>query len=164
MKTFLLHIIIAFVAAYQFFLHLQVLPYNATTASGVFFTVFFLLWPTSLLYHPSYFRKLPKAINLFFFFVKEVLLANLKIAYDIITPNYIMRPAFLALPLTLKDDVGITLLACMISLTPGSLSVDLREDKGVLYVHTLYVKNNELEQMKKFIKHGFERRIIELIT
>ena len=164
MKTFIIHGIIAFVTAYQFFLNLNILPYNALTTSAVFFTVFFLLWPTSLLYHPSYFQKLPKAFWLLFFFMKEVMIANLKIAYDIITPHLIITPVVIALPLDVKTDEDITLLSILISLTPGTLSLDVSEDRKVLYVHALYLKNNDTELLKQSIKHGFERRIIELRT
>jgi multicomponent Na+:H+ antiporter subunit E len=164
MKTFLIHSALSFLFAYQFFKLTDILPYNATTAAGVYLLAFMMLWMTSPLYHRAYFRKLPKAINFIFYFLKEVLVANLKIAYDIVTPHYIMKPAVLALPLDVKEDLEITLLACMISLTPGSLTLDVREDKQVLYVHTLYVKKGDLEKLKHQIKHGFERRILELTT
>ncbi|MFT2009433.1 Na+/H+ antiporter subunit E [Pontibacter sp. 13R65] len=164
MKTFLIHSSISFLGAYQFFKLSDLLPYNATTAAGVFLVILVVLWLTSPLYHRAYFRKLPKVLNFVLFFLKEVVVANLKIAYDIITPKYMMKPAVLALPLDVKEDLDITLLACMISLTPGSLTLDVREDKKVLYVHTLYVENDDLDKLKRLIKNGFERRILELTT
>jgi multicomponent Na+:H+ antiporter subunit E len=165
MRLFFIHLIIAFTAAFTIFKYGRLpIPYNATTGLGLFLAIFFLLWLSSFMYRRSYFRKLPKAINLAFFFIKELLVANLKIAYDIITPRYIMTPTVIALPLTVKTNEEITLLAILISLTPGTLSLDVSDDCKVLYVHSLYVTAHDVELTKQNLKHGFERRILELTT
>ncbi|MFC5271892.1 Na+/H+ antiporter subunit E [Adhaeribacter terreus] len=163
MKTFALHFLLAFVADFLIMKNdVLALPYNAFWAVVVFLALFAVLWASSFFYRRAYFRKLPKAITLALFFLKELIKANLKIAYDILTPRYILSPAIIALPLDIKTDGEITLLAILITLTPGTLSVDVREDRKVLYVHALYIKNNDLEQIKHVLKHGFERRLMEL--
>lgn len=163
MKTFSVHFIIAFVGSYVYFKYNDaMLPYNAIWAVAASVAIMFVLWLTSPLYHKSYFRKLPKAIAFVVYFLKELLVANLKVAYDILTPNYRMKPTVVALPLSVTTDIEITLLAGIITLTPGSLSIDVRSDRKVLYVHTLYLKHNDVEQLKHSLKHGYERRIMEL--
>ncbi|TXK51932.1 cation:proton antiporter [Pontibacter qinzhouensis] len=164
MRIFLIHSGLSFLIAYQFFKLTDLLPYNAVTASGVFILFFMTLWLSSALYSRSYFRKIPIAIEFIIFFLKEVVVANLRIAYDIITPSYLMKPAVIALPLDVKTDLEITLLSCIISLTPGSLTLDVREDKQVMYLHTLYAEHDNLDKIKHTIKDGFERRILELTT
>ncbi|AHM60100.1 monovalent cation/H+ antiporter subunit E [Flammeovirgaceae bacterium 311] len=164
MKTFSLHTIIALVLSYLFFRYGSLIPYTATTSVLVFIVVFTLLWLSAAAYHFSYFRKLPKAISFLLFFLKEVFVANLKIAYDIITPRYRMRPTVIALPLTAKTNVEITLLACMITLTPGSLTLDVSEDKKILWVHILYLEEGGVEEIVHNLKWGFERRLLELTT
>ena len=165
MRLFFIHCVIAFTLI--FFILREggfPLPYNAATASLAFLLLFLMLWLSSFLYHRTYFRKLPKAVNFFFFFLKELLVANVKIAFDILTPHYYMRPTVLALPLRARTNLEITLLANMITLTPGTLSIDVSKNRRVLYVHALYVKGNDIEKLKHQIKDGFERRLLELTT
>lgn len=165
MKTFLLHSILAFTATYIFFAQDNLpVAYNAETTTGMFIGLMAIMWLSSSLYHRSYFRKLPKALILLFYFLKELFLANLKVAFDIVTPKYYMQPTIIALPLSVKTDFEITLLASIITLTPGTLSIDVRTDKKVLFLHALYVKNDDVEQLKNHIKQGFERKILELTT
>jgi len=163
MKIFAIHFFIAFLADY-ILLENQLVPltYNALSAVIVFLAVFFLLWLSSFFYRRSYFRKLPKAVNFFFFFLKETIKSNIKIAYYIITPRYILSPAIIALPLDLQTDGEITLMAILISLTPGTLSLDVSNDRKTFYVHALYADQHEIEHIKHVLKFGFERRILEL--
>lgn len=163
MKTFIVHAIIAFLATYVYFKYGDpMLPYNAVWSVFVGSCIMGLLWLTSPFYHRAYFHKLPRAISLAVYFLKELLIANLRVAYDIITPNYHMEPTVFALPLTVTTDLEITLLVGFITLTPGSLAIDLSSDHRMLYIHTLYLEKNDVEELKASIKSGFERRILEL--
>lgn len=166
MRTFTLHFILALALVYTYFNVWEdtLFTYTAVSTVLVFSLLFFLLWLSTYFYQRSYFRKLPKFFSLLFFFLKEMLVANLKIAYEIITPRYHMQPTVLALPLDAKTDLEITLLANMISLTPGTLSIDVSPDRKHLYVHALYLKGRSMEELKQHIKHGFERRILELTS
>jgi multicomponent Na+:H+ antiporter subunit E len=64
-------------------------------------------------------------------------------------------------PLDAESDLEITLLANLISLTPGTLSLDVSDDKKVLYVHSMYIEDKE--EFIHGIKNGFERRLLELL-
>jgi multicomponent Na+:H+ antiporter subunit E len=163
MKTFIVHFLIAFFGSYVYFLYGNPpVPHNAIWAVVMAVIIMFVLWLSSPFYHRSYFHKLPKAFNFIMFFLKELVVANLMVAYDILTPNYRMKPTVIALPLDAKTDMEITLLSGIITLTPGSLSIDVSADRKVLYVHTLYVTHNDLELTKEKIKYGFERRLLQL--
>jgi multicomponent Na+:H+ antiporter subunit E len=70
-----------------------------------------------------------------------------------------MSPAIIAFPLSVSRDVEITILANLITLTPGTLSVDVSADRKWLYVHALDCKDPEA--LKQSIADGFERRVIE---
>ena len=163
MKTLVTHIILTVVGSYLFFRHT---PYEGTAikASIVGTILFLLLWLSSFIYQRSYFRKLPKAFLLFLHFSKEFITANLRIAHDILTLKYHMQPTLIALPLTVRSDFEITMLACIITLTPGTLSIDISPDKKLLYIHSLYVPAGGVEVLKQEIKDGFEKRIMELIA
>ena len=72
-----------------------------------------------------------------------------------------MKPGIVKVPLTIQSNLGITFLANMISLTPGTLSLDVSNDKKVLYVHAMYVTDKE--EFIDSIKNGFEKRILEIL-
>ena len=100
------------------------------------------------------------AIGLIVFFLRELLLSSVRVAIDVLRPTFTMRPAIIQVPLDVQDDVQITMLANLISLTPGTLSVDVSDDKRNLYVHAMYGDDPDAEV--KRIKHSFERRILEV--
>jgi multicomponent Na+:H+ antiporter subunit E len=109
----------------------------------------------------AYFRKLPEAIGFFTFFVRELVVSSLRVAYDVVTPSLYMRPAVLGVPLTVTTDAEITLLACLITLTPGTLTLDVSDDRKTLFVHAMYVHDYELARAT--IQQGFERRVSRLL-
>ncbi len=123
------------------------------------YLVLWMLSPINTSTH--YFRRTVKIIALMLYFMMELAKSNLRVAYDIITPRHRMRPAILAVPLDLESDMGITLLATLITLTPGTLSLDVSTDRRTLYVHDMYIDTPEIAIRK--IKHGFERRIREVL-
>lgn len=109
----------------------------------------------------NYFTKVGQVISFFVFFMQELVLSNLRVAYDVITPSYHMRPGVIAIPLDVQTPTEITLLANLITLTPGTLSLDVSDDRKVLYVHALFV--DDPDKVRSSIKNGFERRVIELL-
>ncbi len=106
----------------------------------------------------SYFIKMRQILNIVLLFLWELLSANFRVAYTVIFPNT-MNPAIVAIPLDIESDLEITLLANMITLTPGTLSLDISEDENTLYVHGMHV--DDVEAFKHEIKEGFERVIEE---
>ncbi|MDN3595645.1 Na+/H+ antiporter subunit E [Zunongwangia endophytica] len=109
----------------------------------------------------KYFTIVPRLIFIILFFFWELIKANLEVAWEVMTPKLNMTPGIVKVPLTVQSDAGITLLANMITLTPGTLSLDVSNDKKVLYVHAMYIKDKD-----KFIagiKNGFEKRILEIL-
>lgn len=109
----------------------------------------------------KYFRILPKVITFFFFFLSELVKANIQVAYEVMTPHYNMKPGIVKIPLDVKSDLEITFLANLITLTPGTTSLDVSDDRKVLYVHSMYIKDRE--SLIHDIKNGFEKRILEIL-
>jgi len=109
----------------------------------------------------KYFKLVPRTISFIFFFLYELIKANVQVAYDVITPKFYMTPGIVRVPLNATSDLEITLLANLISLTPGTLSLDVSEDRKVLYVHSMYIADKDL--FIQNIKNGFERRLLELL-
>ena len=96
------------------------------------------------------------AVGLAGFFAWELLLANFRVAADVLRGNR-MRPAVVAIPLDVRSDGEILLLAMLINITPGSVTIDLSDDRRTLYVHVMHMKS--AEQTRREIKDGFERRV-----
>lgn len=109
----------------------------------------------------SHLFRVWRAIELLAFFIWELLLANMRVAWDVVTPTHLMRPGVIAVPLDARDDLEILILANMVSLTPGTLSLDLSGDRTVLYIHAMYL--HDRERITRAIKHGFERRLLEVM-
>lgn len=105
-------------------------------------------------------RRIRRVAFFAVFFVVELVLANLRIARDVLSPRPNISPGVVAIPLDLDTDVQITALANFITLTPGTLALDVSHDRTVLYVHGMYVA--DADELIRDTKEGFERRIKEL--
>ena len=96
------------------------------------------------------------AVGLAAFFSRELLIANFRVAADVLRGDRI-EPAVVAIPLDVTSDGEILLLAMLINITPGSVTIDLSDDRQILYVHVMHMKS--VEQTRREIKDGFERRV-----
>jgi multicomponent Na+:H+ antiporter subunit E len=108
----------------------------------------------------TYVRKVPMVMRFIVFFLVDLIKANLRVSYDVITPTHLMRPGVIAFPLDAEDDVEITILGNLISVTPGTLSLDVSSDRKVLYIHAMYLDDEEA--LRANIKE-LERRVLELM-
>ena len=97
------------------------------------------------------------AVGLVGFFIWELLLANVKVAADVLRPRTGIQPAVVGIPLDVTSDGEILLLSMLINITPGSVTIDLSEDRRTLYVHVMHMKS--VEATRREIKDGFERRV-----
>jgi multicomponent Na+:H+ antiporter subunit E len=130
-------------------------------AAGFVFAYLVLWLVRPALGETSYFRKLPQALAFAAFLAMELFLSNLRVAADVLSPRPRRRPGVVAVPLDATEDVEITLLANLVTLTPGTLSLDVSEDRRTLYVHGMFV--DDPESFRRDIKEGFERRVLELM-
>lgn len=162
MKTFFIHFLVAMGIVNTFFERNQEVPISASNTFIVFIIVYILLWLLSFFYDRNHFYKTPKVAGLLFYFIKELLKINLKIAYEVITPYHHMNPGLICYPLKAKTDIEIALLANLISLTPGTLSLDVSEDKKTLYFHAMYIPDNDPEIIKQEIRNGIEKKLLEI--
>ncbi|MBU9722543.1 MULTISPECIES: Na+/H+ antiporter subunit E [Bacillaceae] len=99
-------------------------------------------------------------VKLILLFIKELILSNIDVIKIVLSPKMDIKPGIIAVPTTLKTDWEVTLLASLISLTPGTLSMDFSEDGRTIFVHSIHVpdKNEAIKQ----IHTTFERAISEV--
>lgn len=93
----------------------------------------------------------------------QIVLSNISLAKIVLQPKPALDPGIIAIPLTASTEMEITILASVITLTPGTLSVDLGiDDEGqrVLYVHNLTVGNPA--EFQRNIKEGFEHLLLQV--
>ena len=98
-----------------------------------------------------------RAVGLAGFFARELVLANLRVAVDVLRSGTRIRPAVVAIPLDVTSDGEILLLSMLINMTPGSVTIDLSDDRRTLYVHVMHMTS--AEDSRREIKAGFERRV-----
>ena len=151
-----------------------------------------------------YFAKVPLALRFALRYLWELVLANFRVAYDVLVPgawpepvpgrgkvsprpapgaadaggaapavldslraplaaeSYVC-PGVVAIPLDARTDAEIALLANLITLTPGSVTLDLSEDRRTLYVHAMYIDGGDVAAYVRSVKEGLERRVLELL-
>lgn len=107
----------------------------------------------------GYFGRSLRVFSLFALFLKELAMSAVRVALIVMRPNLDVHPGIFAFELTIDRDFEIALLANLITLTPGTLSVDVSADRKFLYVHALDC--SDIEAAKKDIAEGFERKILE---
>ena len=110
---------------------------------------------------PRYFQKGVELASFCVFFAGFVIESVLRITYDVLTPRHDIRPAILRVPIEARTNAEITVLSALLSLTPGSVVVDIADDRSALYVHYLYVDDPEATVAET--KREMERRVLELL-
>ncbi len=88
--------------------------------------------------------------------VWECFKANVDVAYRVAHPGMPIRPGIVKVKTKLKSDTGLTFLANSITLTPGTLSVDVDREGGYLYVHWINVVDKDVEGATKLVVERFE--------
>jgi multicomponent Na+:H+ antiporter subunit E len=104
--------------------------------------------------------RVAQFFSLLGFFVWELVLANVRVALDVVRPEHSIRPAVVAIPLDARSDGEILLLSALINITPGSVTIDVSDDRRTLYVHVMHMQSPD--RTRREIKDGFERRILRL--
>ena len=89
------------------------------------------------------FQQLKAVFRLILYVLWELVISSLRIAWDIVTPTDYANPRIVCIPVDDLDDIAITILANAISLTPGSLALDVSDDRRYLYVHVMYAEDRE---------------------
>ncbi len=93
-------------------------------------------------------------------FVVELVKANLAVARAVLKRRINVRPGIVAYPTELNTNWGITILANMITLTPGTLTLDVSTDRRTLYIHTLDV--GDPAEVVRSIRSAFETKLLIL--
>ena len=131
---------------------------GAVVSAGValVFWKIFSIHPGKI-FHPKRWFYLIRYIPLFLY---HVVLANLDVAYRVIHPRLPINPGIVKIKTDLKSEIAQAMLANSITLTPGTLSVDIKD--GYIYVHWIDVKSQDIEEATRMISQRFEKYLKEI--
>ena len=108
----------------------------------------------------GYPQRLPRFFAFLGYFIRELVQANIKVAIDIVTPPWHMKPGVVRFEVSNLNDLEIATLSNLISLTPGTLVLDVSEDKSTLFVHAMFLDDEEQVQNDL---HQLEQRLLQVI-
>ncbi|HJP13599.1 MAG TPA: Na+/H+ antiporter subunit E [Nitrospinota bacterium] len=103
------------------------------------------------------FRRVGDIAHFLINFTRELIVANIQVLKIVLSPRISIRPGIIAFKTECKTPLGITLLANSITLTPGTLSVDISEDQTTIFIHTLDIENPD--QVRDGIRRGLEEPV-----
>lgn len=109
----------------------------------------------------GYVHKIPQVAGFVLFYMGEIIKSNLRVAYEVLSPTHKMQPGVIGLPLEAESDAAITILANLITMTPGTLSLDVSNDRKMLFIHAMYI--NDEDTLRKDLKN-LERRVLDLLS
>ena len=95
------------------------------------------------------------------FILWEVLLSSFRVAWEVLTPHATSRPGIIRVPIDLRRVDQITLLAHIVTLTPGTVTLDVTEERDALYVHVMFL--DDREAVIAAIKDGMESRVRKVL-
>ena len=136
----------------------QITPGKLTV--GFIFGYLLMWWQRRLVGRTTYFEKVPQTISFILFFIWDLIVSNLRVARDVLAWKRDSRPGIVAVPLDIRSDFEITLLATLLALTPGTFAMDISNDRKTMYVHAMFITDPDVT--RRNIKEGLERRIMEL--
>ncbi|MFC3096097.1 Na+/H+ antiporter subunit E [Alteromonas sediminis] len=108
-------------------------------------------------------KKPLKVVSYVLLVIKDIIVANIEVAKLVLGPMNKINPGFIAVPLDLKDNFPITVLASTVTMTPGTVSAEVTKDKAWLYVHVLNMPLDE-QELVDVIKQRYESRIKEIFA
>ena len=158
MKLFPVNVLLAFAWAI-----INGTPEPREIAVG-FVVGFLILWVVSpsevrSQYHGRLLRMFPFAL----WYLGDLVQCNLRVARDVLTPVLRNRPGIVAVPLDCETDMEITMVMNLVSLTPGTLSLSLSQDRKTLFVHFMDVDPEQIDEVVRDLKDGIEHRALWML-
>ncbi|MEO0822974.1 MAG: Na+/H+ antiporter subunit E [Pseudomonadota bacterium] len=137
--------------------------WSATSLAIGFVLGFVALWVVRPLFpDDGYFLRMPRLVRLGLVFVRELLLSSLRVARDVLSPVPRSRPGIVAVPLRAEGETALLVLSSLVTLTPGTLSLDLTDDERTLYVHAMFA--DDPDALREEIRTTLEDPVLEALS
>ncbi|MEM6679341.1 MAG: Na+/H+ antiporter subunit E [Pseudomonadota bacterium] len=128
-----------------------------------YFLGFAALWIVRGLFpDDGYFLRVPRMLRLAGIFLRELVLSSLRVARDVLSFRPDARPGIVAVPLRARSEAEILIVSSLVTLTPGTLSLDLSPDGETLYVHAMFL--DAPEALREEIASTLETPVLEALS
>lgn len=149
-----------FIAALWFLLKDDPNAQFSTFMSGFFVGIVILYAMHRFFGMQFYLRRVMKVIKLILLFIQELILSSVSVLKQVLTPNLNITPGIFTYETQLRGDWQITALALLLTLTPGSVVMEISEEGDIFYIHAMDVEMAKEEVLRSIGK--FERAILEV--
>lgn len=103
-------------------------------------------------------RRLFSIASFLLFYIKEVVVANLRVAHDVLTPRHHMTPSILSVNVTGMSERQLLFMANLITMTPGTLGLSFSQDYTMLYIHAMYV-DSDVQTLSQELENTYGKRV-----
>jgi multicomponent Na+:H+ antiporter subunit E len=110
-----------------------------------------------------YFGKPRKFLAFFVYFLREMHVAQFRVVHDVVTVRHRSNPGIIAMRLDARTDAEIAFLACIISLTPGTMALEVSRNRRLLYLHVMFIPEEDPGRLIENIKARLERPLLDLM-
>jgi multicomponent Na+:H+ antiporter subunit E len=97
------------------------------------------------------------------YYVRELVVSSVRVAADVLRPRFRMQPGVVGVPLDARTDVEITALTNLVSLTPGTLGLEVSPDRRTLFVHAMYLEDGDADRFRRSLKQELEQRVLRVV-
>jgi multicomponent Na+:H+ antiporter subunit E len=94
-------------------------------------------------------------------FTRQLIVQNVTLAIRVFRPSLPIRPGIVAVATELRQDAELTILGGLMSLTPDTVTMDVDQERGIIYVHWIDVKTTEPEEVRRLISASLEEKVVE---
>ena len=110
-----------------------------------------------------YFGKPRKFLAFCLFFLREMHVAQFRVAYDVVSVRHRSNPGIVAMRLDARTDAEIAFLACILSLTPGTMALEVSRNRRLLYLHVMFIPEEGPGKMIEYLKSRLELPLLDLM-
>lgn len=97
-------------------------------------------------------------IEFLVFYLKEIVLSNVRIAHDVLTPRHRMKPGIVSVEVGDMGERQLAAMANLITMTPGTLGMYVSKDRQLLYIHSMYM-DKDAEAIGAELAYEYGRRV-----
>ncbi len=103
-----------------------------------------------------------RLLKLIGYMLWQLIKSSIEVAWDVITPTHLHQPELIEIPLACTTDIEKTLLANLLSLTPGTLSIDLNKQNNHLIIHAMFAQDKQ--KIIDFVKNNLEAKLLKVFN
>ena len=105
--------------------------------------------------------KVVLIIRFLLFYIYEIVVSAIRIAWDVVTVDSLSKPGIFKLPLSARTDSEIAIVANLITFSPGTMVIGIDKDRKFMLIHSMFLEDEQ--QAVDDIKTNLEKRVLEVL-